>query len=200
MSFEHLAPRPRSKVILCVVHVESLWTYTLCVSILNMQYMQLHTWNAQYAKAFQIWNICKNIQTYAKYAINIPNMQHMQKTSNICNICKNIPKYATKYQNMQLIDQICKIIPRSHWQWHNVSSLKNFLWKLAPRPRSKVIPCVVHVESLWTDTLCVFSICQCYICNYILGMHSMQKYTKYATYAKTYNYMQYMLKIYTYAK
>ena len=33
--------------------------------------MQLHTWNAQYAKVYQICNICKNIQLYAIYAKNI---------------------------------------------------------------------------------------------------------------------------------
>ena len=30
--------------------------------ILKMQHMQKHTWNAQYAKAYQICNICNNIQ------------------------------------------------------------------------------------------------------------------------------------------
>ena len=33
--------------------------------------MQLHTWNAKYAKVYQICNICKNIQLYAIYAKNI---------------------------------------------------------------------------------------------------------------------------------
>ena len=75
-----------------------------------MQYTQKHTWNAQYAKAYQICNICNNIQTYAKYAINIPNMQHMQKHPTfaiyakiyqICKICNKIPKYAINRPNMQ---------------------------------------------------------------------------------------------------
>ncbi len=80
--------------------------------ILNMQYMQLHTWNAQYAKEYQICNKFNNIpwQTYAKYAINIPNMQHMQKhptfaiyskIHQICKICNKIPKYAINRHNMQ---------------------------------------------------------------------------------------------------
>ncbi len=68
-----------------------------------MQYMQLHTWNAQYAKAYQICNICKNIQTYAKYAINIPNMQHMQKHPTFAIYAKNIPNM----QNMQQNTKIC---------------------------------------------------------------------------------------------
>ena len=66
-----------------------------------MHNMQKHTKYAMYAK---------NIQTYAKYARNIPNMQHMQKHPTfaiyakiyqICTICNKIPKYAINRHNMQ---------------------------------------------------------------------------------------------------
>ena len=40
---------------------------------------------------------------------------------------------------------------------------------------------------------CIFSICN--ICKNILGMHNMQKHTKYATYAITYKHMQNMQNI-----
>ena len=54
--------------------------------------------------------ICKNMHQYAIYAINIPNMQHMQKHPTfaiyakiyqICKICNKIPKYAINRHNMQ---------------------------------------------------------------------------------------------------
>ena len=66
-----------------------------------MHYMQKHTWNAQYAKAYQICNICKNIQTYAIYA----------KANQICNICKNIQhlQYMQNIPNMQNKQQNTKI-------------------------------------------------------------------------------------------
>jgi hypothetical protein len=43
----------------------------MCILNMPVLYMQLHTWNAQYAKEYQICNICKNIQLYAIYAKNI---------------------------------------------------------------------------------------------------------------------------------
>jgi hypothetical protein len=43
----------------------------MCILNMPVLYMQLHTWNAQYAKVYQICNICKNIQLYAIYAKNI---------------------------------------------------------------------------------------------------------------------------------
>ena len=65
--------------------------------ILNMQYMQKHTWNAQYAKAYQICNICKKHTNICKICNKYTKYATYAKTSNICNICKNIPNM----QNMQ---------------------------------------------------------------------------------------------------
>ena len=57
-----------------------------------MQYMQKHTWNAQYAKAYQICNICKKHTKNMQYMQKIPNMQNKQHNTKICNKYTNYAK------------------------------------------------------------------------------------------------------------
>ena len=118
---------------------------------------------------------------------------------------------------MQKIYRICKIIPWSHWQWHNVSSrtlgnsrhhcFKNVLWHLARRPRSKVILCVVHVDFHKFHFMCKYSqyaiyaitYMECTICKSIPNMQHMQKHPTFCNICKIYQICKISNKIPKYA-
>ena len=127
-------------------------------------------------------------------------MQH--SIYQICKISIKIPKYAINIPIMQNHTMEPLAVTQRQQQNTRHHYFENVLWHLAPRPQSKVILCVVHVDFHKFHFMCKYSqyaiyaitYLECTICKSIPNMQHVQKHPTFAIYAKYTKYAQWATK------